>query len=103
MGQEITSDQIYGGKKNSLGSHSNSTVENLLGVPMPIINNGTDNSRILRLGGGNNSNGSSNGNVSMKYRRLRPFKSAEIKVLLLENVSPVAANLLREAGYQVNM
>lgn len=43
----------------------------------------------------------SNGGRSTKYRRLRPFRTTEIKVLLLEGVSPVAVNLLTEAGYQV--
>ena len=48
------------------------------------------------------SSNSQNGSKSIKYRRLRPFKTDEIKVLLLENVSQVAANLLRDAGYQVS-
>lgn len=38
---------------------------------------------------------------SIKYRRLRPFKNAEIHVLLLENVSPVAVDMFVEAGFQV--
>jgi hypothetical protein len=45
--------------------------------------------------------GSTNGSRVIKYRRLRPFKTDEIKVLLLENISTVAENMLREAGYQV--
>ena len=40
-------------------------------------------------------------NRVIKYRRLRPFKTAEIKILLLENVSPVAVKLFTDAGYQV--
>lgn len=39
---------------------------------------------------------------SIKYRRLRPFKDAEINVLLLENVSPVAVEMFVEAGFQVS-
>jgi D-3-phosphoglycerate dehydrogenase len=44
-----------------------------------------------------------NGNRVIKYRRLRPFKTAEIKVLLLENISKAATNMLKEAGYQVEV
>ena len=39
---------------------------------------------------------------SIKYRRLRPFKNAEINVLLLENVSPVAVEMFVDAGFQVS-
>lgn len=46
---------------------------------------------------------SANGNRLTKYRRLRPFKTEEIKVLLLENISPVAVNILKDAGYQVEV
>lgn len=49
------------------------------------------------------STGSLNGNRVTKYRRLRPFKTEEIKVLLLENVSPIAERMLRDAGYQVEV
>lgn len=50
------------------------------------------------------STGSLNGNGRItKYRRLRPFKLEEVKVLLLENISPVAINLLKDAGYQVEV
>lgn len=38
---------------------------------------------------------------SIKYRRLRPFKNAEMNILLLENVSPVAVDMFVEAGFQV--
>lgn len=40
-------------------------------------------------------------NRVIKYRRLRPFRTTEIKVLLLENISSSAVELLKEAGYQV--
>lgn len=49
-----------------------------------------------------NNNSGGNGNRVIKYRRLRPFKTAEIKVLLLENISSVALKILKEAGYQVS-
>ena len=39
----------------------------------------------------------------IKYRRLRPYKTAEIKVLLLENVNQAAIDLFTEAGYQVTI
>lgn len=34
-------------------------------------------------------------------KRLRPFKTKEIKVLLLENISAVAVNTLTKADFQV--
>ncbi|KAJ1959145.1 D-3-phosphoglycerate dehydrogenase 2 [Dipsacomyces acuminosporus] len=34
-------------------------------------------------------------------RQLKPFNSGDIKILLLENVSPKAVEILKKAGYQV--
>ncbi|KAJ1932947.1 D-3-phosphoglycerate dehydrogenase 2, partial [Linderina macrospora] len=34
-------------------------------------------------------------------RRLKPFNSGDIKILLLENVSSKAVDILKKAGYQV--
>lgn len=42
-----------------------------------------------------------NGDKTIKYRRLKPYSTAEIKVLLLENINPVAVELFKAAGYQV--
>lgn len=38
---------------------------------------------------------------TIKYRRLKPYTSPEIRILLLENVHPVAQRLFEEAGFQV--
>ena len=46
--------------------------------------------------------GPNNGDITIKYRRLRPYKTDEIKVLLLENVSPVAKRIFEENGFQVH-
>lgn len=57
---------------------------------------------MVGVDGSGGEEGSSNGGGRVtKYRRLRPFKTEEIKVLLLENINPVAEQMLREAGYQV--
>lgn len=37
----------------------------------------------------------------IKYRKLKPYSSNEIRVLLLENIHPKATMLLKEAGFQV--
>jgi hypothetical protein len=39
--------------------------------------------------------------ITTRYRQLKPFSSDEMRVLLLENVSPVAVKLFKDAGYQV--
>jgi len=44
---------------------------------------------------------SCNSSVTIKFRKLTPYISTEIKVLLLENVHPDAVALFKEAGFQV--
>lgn len=44
----------------------------------------------------------SEGERVIKYRRLKPIRTGEMKVLLLENVSKVAHDMFTEAGFQVN-
>lgn len=39
---------------------------------------------------------------TIKYRRLEPCRSDNIKVLLLENIHPVAVKLFKSAGFQVH-
>lgn len=41
--------------------------------------------------------------VTTRYRQLKPFSSDELRVLLLENVSPVAVQMFKDAGYQVDV
>ncbi|KAJ2334306.1 D-3-phosphoglycerate dehydrogenase 2 [Coemansia sp. RSA 2673] len=36
-----------------------------------------------------------------RTRNLKPFNSGDIKILLLENVSAMAVDILKKAGYQV--
>ncbi|KAJ1851502.1 hypothetical protein LPJ57_007820, partial [Coemansia sp. RSA 486] len=36
----------------------------------------------------------------LRTRNLKPFNSGDIKVLLLENVSAKAVDILKKAGYQ---
>lgn len=38
----------------------------------------------------------------VKAKVLRPFKSAEVKILLLENVNETAIKAFQKQGYQVN-
>lgn len=38
----------------------------------------------------------------IKYRRLKPYSTGEIRVLLLENVHPDAVRLFTDAGFQVH-
>lgn len=38
----------------------------------------------------------------VKNRVLRPFNTAEVKVLLLENVNETAVQAFKKQGYQVN-
>ena len=37
----------------------------------------------------------------IKYRRLKPYSTGEIRVLLLENVHPDAVKMFTDAGFQV--
>lgn len=41
--------------------------------------------------------------VHIKYRRLKPFSTEEIRVLLLENISELAKKQFEDAGYQVSI
>jgi hypothetical protein len=44
---------------------------------------------------------SGSGDKMIKYRRLKPYSTGEIRVLLLENVHPDAVRLFTDAGFQV--
>lgn len=39
--------------------------------------------------------------LKIKYRKLNPYTSDEIKVLLLENISEKAVEIFKEAGFSV--
>lgn len=39
--------------------------------------------------------------LKIKYRKLNPYTSDEINVLLLENISEKAAKIFKEAGFKV--
>ena len=39
--------------------------------------------------------------ITIKYRKLNPYTTGEINVLLLENISPNAVDIFKRAGFNV--
>lgn len=39
--------------------------------------------------------------ITIKYRKLNPYTTGEINVLLLENISPNAVEIFKRAGFNV--
>jgi hypothetical protein len=40
--------------------------------------------------------------ITIKYRKLNPYTTGEINVLLMENISPNAVDIFKRAGFNVN-
>lgn len=40
--------------------------------------------------------------ITIKYRKLNPYTTGEINVLLLENISPNAVEIFKRAGFNVS-
>lgn len=41
--------------------------------------------------------------ITIKYRKLNPYTTGDINVLLLENISPNAVDIFKRAGFNVSM
>jgi hypothetical protein len=39
--------------------------------------------------------------LTTKYRQLKPYKTGEIRILLLENINSLAKKIFEDAGFQV--